>query len=83
MGADGVPRLIFDGLDDRKIRPGINARDRDYFVTQKASTSDGMVISVARKGRNTGLVTVRIVRRLTGPQGDFQGVIFAAVKATQ
>ena len=83
MGADGVPLLISDGRAERRIKPGINARDRDYFKTQKASASDQVVISLARKGRNTGLVTVRLVRRLMGPDGEFGGVIFAAVKATQ
>jgi hypothetical protein len=83
MDADGVPRLISDGRTERRIKSGTNARDRDYFKIQKARASDEVVVSIARKGRNTGLVTVRLVRRLTGPEGEFRGVIFAAVKATQ
>ncbi|MEE8444430.1 MAG: PAS domain S-box protein, partial [Alphaproteobacteria bacterium] len=83
MGADGVPVLISSGGADRKIKPGVNARDRDYFKIQRTSSADEVVVSMARKGRNTGLLTVRLVRRLAGLDGSFRGVIFAAVKATQ
>ena len=83
MNANGVPELISTGIEEKKIKPGTHARDRDYFKFQKSATGDEAYISVARKGRNTGIVTVRLVRRLPGPVGRFQVVIFAAVKATQ
>ena len=83
MNADAVPQLISDGRKERRIKPGSHARDRKYFKFHQNSKSDEVYISAARKGRNTGLVTVRLVRRLTGPDGEFQGVIFAAVKETQ
>ncbi|TDI64089.1 MAG: response regulator [Alphaproteobacteria bacterium] len=83
MNADAVPVLLSTGRQERRIKPGIHARDRDYFNFQKASAKDQVFISMARKGRNTGLVTVRLVRRIADGEGNFQGVIFAAVKAEQ
>ncbi|MDX1484887.1 MAG: PAS-domain containing protein [Alphaproteobacteria bacterium] len=83
MNANGVPELITNGLRERNIKPGTHARDRDYFKFQKDNNGDRAFVSLAAKGRNTGLVTVRLVRRLVDSQGDFGGVIFAAVKAEQ
>ena len=83
MDAHGVPKLISTGKKERKIKPGTHARDRDYFKFQKANTADTVYISSARKGRNTGLLTVRLVRRITAADGKFKGLIFAAVKVPQ
>lgn len=83
MDANGVPQLITSGQNVREIKPGTNARDRDYFKFQKTSESDSVYISAARKGRNTGLITVRLVRRIISRDGNFKGVIFAAIKAPQ
>lgn len=83
MNADGVPQLISTGVSEKKIKPGTHARDRDYFIFQKSNNEDSVFISVARKGRNTGLVTVRLVRRISNSAGEFRGLIFAAVKVSQ
>jgi two-component system, cell cycle sensor histidine kinase PleC len=83
MDANGIPQLITSGQKSREIKPGTNARDRDYFKFQKVSKTDTVYISAARKGRNTGLITVRLVRRIISRDGKFQGVIFAAIKAPQ
>ncbi len=83
MNSNGVPQFISTGQTEKKIKPDSHARDRDYFKFQKSSKADNVYISTARKGRNTGLVTVRTVRRITNSEGDFDGLIFAAVKATQ
>ena len=83
MDANGVPKLISTGVNERKIKPGTHARDRDYFKFQQANGADTVYISAARKGRNTGLLTVRLVRRITTADGEFKGLIFAAVKVPQ
>ena len=83
MDSNGVPILISTGHKEKKIKPGTHARDREYFKIQKDSKTDTPFISAARKGRNTGLVTVRLVRRISSPTGGFDGLIFAAVKETQ
>lgn len=81
MDAKGVPVLISTGASERRIKPGIHARDRTYFKFQKSAGDDLGFVSPARKGRNTGLLTVRLVRRITNTAGQFDGVLFAAVKA--
>ena len=83
MNDDGVPVLISTGVSERKSKPGINARDREYFKFQKSNGTDTVYISPARKGRNTGLMTVRLVRRISGTDGQFKGVIFASIKVPQ
>lgn len=83
MDAQARPILISTGLTERKSKPGVHARDRGYFKFQRTNEADTAYISPARKGRNTGLLTVRLVRRLTNSAGRFDGVIFAAVKVPQ
>ena len=83
MDAAGVPILISTGLKERKSKPGVHARDRDYFKFQKANKADTVYISPARKGRNTGLLTVRLVRRITDADGGFTGLVFASVRVPQ
>lgn len=80
MNADGVSILISTGTKERTPKPGIHARDRAYFKFQKANTKDTAYISTARRGRNTGILTVCLVRRIADTDGRFMGVIFAAVK---
>jgi hypothetical protein len=63
FGANGSPVLITDGRKERKSKPGVHARDRGYFKYQKNNKHDTAFFSLAKKGRNTGLVTVRLVRR--------------------
>ncbi len=83
MDANGIPQFIGNGREEKKPKPGVGGRDRPYFTNQQKSERDSVFISPARKGRNTGLVTVRLVRRLTDENGEFAGVIFAAVNAEQ
>jgi two-component system, cell cycle sensor histidine kinase PleC len=83
MDVDGVARLISTGKSERKAKPGVQANDRDYFKFHMNNTSDAVYVSAARQGRNTGLLTVRVVRRVETPDGKFAGVIFAAIKAEQ
>ena len=83
FGKNGVPILISDGLKEKNIKPGTHARDREYFQFQESSLEDKVFISPARKGRNTGLVTLRLVRKVTDSNEAFNGVIFAAIKETQ
>lgn len=75
FGTDGVPILV----SGKKIKPGSHARDRDYFQFQKATPGDELFISQPIKGRNSGKITMRLVRRIENQAGDFKGVIFAAV----
>ena len=75
----GKPQLI----TGHSVYPNSIAADRDYFLFQKRATGDDAYISLPHLGRNTGKLTVRLVRRLTKPDGSFGGVIFAAIPEEQ
>lgn len=76
VNADGNP--IF--LSGHKIKPGSSAKDRTYFKYQKRQASDNLYISRPQKGRNSGKVTIRLVRPIFHRNGEFKGVIFAAIE---
>lgn len=77
MDATGKPLLV----SGHKIKPGVTAKDRYYFQYQQNNSGDQFYISLPHKGRNSGILTVRMVRRLVDSDGEFAGVIFIALKA--
>ena len=77
MDENGVP-LIVSG---HEIKPGVTARDRDYFKIQQNSQTDELLVSRLHKGRNSGKLIIRLVRRFNKPDGEFGGVIFLALEA--
>lgn len=72
---NGTPLLV----SGHTIKPGVTARDRPYFLQQKNAQSDDVIISLPQKGRNSGKLLIRLVRRITLADGSFGGVIFAAL----
>ena len=66
-----------------KIKPGTTAKDRGYFKFQQTNPVDSVYLSLPKVGQNSGKLTVRLVRRMTGPDGRFAGVIFAAIDVGQ
>ncbi|MDP6832111.1 MAG: PAS domain S-box protein [Alphaproteobacteria bacterium] len=68
-------------VSGHELKPGATAGDRAYFLFQKANAGDQVFISLPHKGRNTGKLTFRLVRRINMPDGAFGGVIFAAIDA--
>ena len=73
----GKPLLV----SGYSIKPGSTARDRDYFLQQKNAEADSLTISLPHFGRNSGILTIRLVRRLVKPDGSFGGVAFVAIRA--
>ncbi len=73
----GTPLLV----SGHKIKPGTTARDREYFIFQKAASDDELLVSRLHKGRNSGKLIIRLVRRYEKPNGEFGGVIFLALEA--
>lgn len=71
----GTPLMV----SGHKIKPGTTAKDRDYFLFQKNNLGDEVFISLPRRGRNTGKLTIRLVRRISLADGSFGGVMFAAI----
>jgi len=74
----GTPILV----SGHEIKPGVTARDREYFTFQQNSVVDQLFISQAHRGRNSGVLIVRLVRRFEKPGGGFGGVIFVALEAS-
>ncbi|NVK17600.1 MAG: hypothetical protein HWE30_02765 [Methylocystaceae bacterium] len=84
MDKQAVPILISSGLEETDLKPGAHALDRDYFRFQhKHFLEDTPYISKAKKGRSTGLVTVRLVRPIVTPDNKFLGILFAAIHEKQ
>jgi PAS domain S-box-containing protein len=79
IDATGKPLLV----SGHEIKPGTTAKDRDYFLFQKHNQGDRIFVSLPHKGRNTGKLLIRLVRRITMPDGRFGGVIFAALEVKQ
>jgi len=77
MDENGTPLLV----SGHEIKPGSTARDRDYFKFQKNAKSDELLVSRLHRGRNSGKLIIRIVRRYEKPNGEFGGVIFLALEA--
>ncbi len=74
---EGTPLLV----SGHKIKPGTTARDRDYFKYQQNMPGDELLVSRLHKGRNSGKLIIRLVRRFEKPDGEFGGVIFLALEA--
>lgn len=77
MDENGVP-LMVSGV---KIKPGVTAKDRDYFKFQQDAEGDQLLVSRLHKGRNSGKLVIRLVRRYEKQNGEFGGVIFLALEA--
>jgi signal transduction histidine kinase len=73
---NGTPLMV----SGHEIKAGTTARDRDYFKIQKAALEDELLVSKMHRGRNTGKLSVRLVRRCEKPNGEFDGVIFLSLE---
>jgi signal transduction histidine kinase len=78
MDETGRPLLV----SGHKIKPGVTAKDRDYFKFQQNASGDELMVSRLHMGRNSGKLIIRLVRRYEKPNGDFGGVIFLALEAS-
>ncbi len=74
---NGTPLLV----SGHEIKAGTTARDRDYFQFQRHAKGDELLVSKMHRGRNSGKLIVRLVRRYHKPNGEFGGVMFVALEA--
>ena len=51
------------------LKPGTTTTDRAYFIHQKAASEDKLYVSLPKRGRNSGRLVVRLVRRIELPGG--------------
>jgi signal transduction histidine kinase len=81
IDSDGTP--VFNS--GYPINPDVNVSDRDYFAYHRDrldAEKDRLYVSLPHRGRNSGKLVVRLVRRISRPDGGFAGVIFTAVDAS-
>src|ERR1700690_2802508 len=61
--------------------PSINIADRDYFNDARARRDGGLSTSIPINNRIDGTRTIVFARRLEGPSGNFNGVVYASVNS--
>ena len=79
INAQGTPLLV----SGHEIKPGTTAKDRGYFKFHESGLTDSVYVSLPKKGRNSGKILTRLVRRLNASDGAFGGVIFSAIDTAQ
>jgi diguanylate cyclase (GGDEF)-like protein len=75
LGPDGKLMNISRGFPPAAV----NASDRDYFLYLSTHDDHGLFISAPAKSYTSGKWTVYFARRLNGMNGEFTGVVVAAV----
>ncbi|MGE4537123.1 MAG: response regulator [Desulfovibrio sp.] len=76
FGPDGTMRAHSRVFPTPPIRVG----DRDYFRAQKHAATDALFISAPLRNRVNNNWMISLARRLTTPDGEFAGVLMAAVE---
>jgi signal transduction histidine kinase len=86
----GVPQLdavVLVNYEGRVINfsrswpiPKVDISDRGYFITMKADPNIGSVITEPVQNRSTGTWTIYLAHRVSGPDGEFLGLILGAIE---
>jgi signal transduction histidine kinase/FixJ family two-component response regulator len=81
--SDAVIVFGADGKTENASRswppPKVDITDRDYFMELRDHPETGLFISVPVLARASGIWTFYIARRVSGPQGEFLGIVAGAV----
>jgi signal transduction histidine kinase len=75
--ADAQGRVLYGS--DASLPAGITIADRDYFVRLRDDPAAQLVVSRPMQGRISGKWILVFARRVGGPGGAFEGVVFAPV----
>lgn len=75
--ADAAGNVIYGA--DRELPRNVSIADRDYFLTQRAGPSRGMILSRPVLGKISGKWVLILSRRLAGADGEFLGIVLAPV----
>ncbi len=73
--ADGV--LVNTSRDAADHRYSVG--DRDYFQFARDHPDSGIIVGKSATGRGSGIMSIFLVRRISGPDGGFLGIAVAAV----
>jgi signal transduction histidine kinase len=84
MQLDAITMIAADGtlLNFTRSWPAarVNVSDRDYFVALMADSKLERFISLPVQNRGTGTWTIYLARRVTGPKGEFLGLVLGAIQ---
>lgn len=75
---DEAGRWVVTSFD--KLPEGVSSSDREYFIFHKNNPEDVAHLGPAIRSRATGEWIIPLSRRINGPQGEFKGVVVAAIK---
>jgi PAS domain S-box-containing protein len=78
VGADGI---LINGSREWPT-PAIDLSDRDYFTHFRDNNDSGIFIGAPRPDRRTGVWTFFLGRRVSGPRGEFLGVLLALIEVS-
>ncbi|SEQ85313.1 Signal transduction histidine kinase regulating C4-dicarboxylate transport system [Faunimonas pinastri] len=59
--------------------PDVDVADRDYFLALRDNPTDKPFLSVPVENRGSGTWTIYLARRITGPSGNFVGLVLGAI----
>ena len=77
--ADAAGNYIYDATGELSAT---NIADRDYFRRHQAQRDSGLVVSEPIKSRVSGRWVIVLSRRLEDGQGNFAGIVLAALDAS-
>ena len=76
--ADAAGNYVYDARGELATA---NIADRDYFRRHRELRDSGLVVSEPIQSRVTGRWVIVLSRRLEDPQGNFNGIVVAALDA--
>lgn len=76
---DAAGNYLYDATGELAA---VNIADRDYFRRHQENRDSGLVVSEPIKSRVSGRWVIVLSRRLEDPQGNFIGIVLAALDAT-
>jgi len=76
MDADGN---LLNTSRDLSPLPQVNVADRDYFQYARDHADSGLVVGAPDISRSSGVMSIFLSRRISGPDGGLLGVVIATV----
>ncbi len=73
-----------DILSDSKVMPppNVNLADRDYFQKLKNDPALRGYVGEPAQGKVTNAATIHMAKRISGPRGEFLGVVICSIKVS-
>lgn len=76
---DAEGKVVYNA-GESAVLPDVTVGDRAYFLRHKNDPAAGLVISEPLLSRFTGIWLITLSRRINGPDGQFAGLVQAALR---